>query len=49
VQRELDQLTVERSLIYRSVEESKRKLRDVGAAIAAKYDELRRLAERGRR
>ena len=49
IQRELDQLTVDRSLLYREVEEAKRRLRDVGAAIAEKYDELRRLAERARR
>jgi beta-phosphoglucomutase-like phosphatase (HAD superfamily) len=49
IQAELDRLTVERSTIYRGVEEGKRKLRDIGQAIAAKYDELRRLAERARR
>ena len=49
VQAELERLTVERSQIYKGIEEGKRRLRDVGAAIAAKYDELRRLAERARR
>jgi hypothetical protein len=49
VQAELERLTVERSNIYRGIEEGKRKLRDIGQAIAAKYDELRRLAERNRR
>lgn len=48
-QAELERLTVERSNIYRGIEEGKRKLRDIGAAIAVKYDELRRLAERARR
>ena len=49
MQAELERLTVERSQIYKGIEEGKRRLRDVGAAIAAKYDELRRLAERARR
>ena len=49
VQAELERLTVERSNIYKQLEGCKGQLRDIGAAIAAKYDELRRMAERTRR
>jgi hypothetical protein len=49
VQAELDDLTVERSRIFRTVEEGKRKLLDINRAIAEKFDRLRKLAERARR
>ena len=49
VQAELDDLTVERSRIFRGIEEGKRKLLDINRAIAEKFDRLRKLAERARR
>ena len=49
VQAELEHLTVERITVFKAIEDLKRRLLGVNHAIAAKYDELRRLAERARR